>query len=162
MALFGCFVFIFSASFGQRHIDTVFLVRTARRSGKDSMESSRVHSRLGNQGSQFAEEIQRIEDDMGRAITIRRFKLVAQDMGNFAMLSKTALTSREGARQKVRYASTMGSQILKSRYALRAAGFFSRRTIPHPGLIHKSQLQLPESTYGGLEGVDARDALRRG
>jgi hypothetical protein len=112
----GGFVLIFlpgisSASFGWRHIDTVFSVRTARRSGKDSMESSQVHSRLGNQGSQFAEEIQRIEDDMGRAITIRHFKLVAQDMGNFAMLSKAALTSREGAMQKVRYVSTLGSQI---------------------------------------------------
>ncbi|MDH3534914.1 MAG: hypothetical protein OER87_04120, partial [Gammaproteobacteria bacterium] len=33
---------------------------------------------------------------------------------NFAKLSKTALTSREGARQRVRYVSTMGSQTPKS------------------------------------------------
>ena len=77
MALFGCFLFIFfpgkpTASFGRRHIDTVFAVRR-----KNSMESGQVHSRLGNQGSQFADEIQRLEDDMGGTIVVGRFELVA-------------------------------------------------------------------------------------
>ncbi len=72
MALFGCFVFVFlsgmsSASFGRRHIDTVSAIW-----GKYSMEPCQVHSRLRHQGSQFADEIQRIEDDVGRAITISR------------------------------------------------------------------------------------------
>jgi len=75
MALFGCFVFVFlsgmsSASFGRRHIDTVSAVWS-----KYSMEPCQLHSRLGDQGSQFADEIQPSEDDVGRAITIRRFKL---------------------------------------------------------------------------------------
>jgi hypothetical protein len=89
VALFGCFVFVFLsgaafASFGRRHIDTVFAVRR-----KNSMESGQVHSRLGNQGSQFADEIQRLENDMrgsrpkalaalmGPAFIVGRFELVA-------------------------------------------------------------------------------------
>jgi hypothetical protein len=77
MALFGCFVFIFfpgmsSASFGRRHIDTV-----SANWSKYSVEPCQVQSRLGHQGSQLADEIQRIEGGLGRGVTIRRFKLVA-------------------------------------------------------------------------------------
>jgi hypothetical protein len=64
MALFECFIFVFlsglsSASFGRRHIDTVFAIWS-----KYSMEPCQVYSRLGDQGSQFGDEIQRIKDDV--------------------------------------------------------------------------------------------------
>lgn len=64
MALFGCFVFIFlpslsSAAFGRRHIDPIFAVRR-----EHAMKPGQIHARPEYQGSQFADEIQRIEDDM--------------------------------------------------------------------------------------------------
>jgi hypothetical protein len=64
MTLFECLIFVFlsvlsSASFGWRHIDTVFAIWS-----KYSMEPFQVYSRPGDQGSQFGDEIQRIEDDV--------------------------------------------------------------------------------------------------
>ena len=64
MAQFECFIFVFlsglsSASFGRRNIDTVFAIWS-----KYSMEPCQVYSRLGDQGSQFGDEIQRIKDDV--------------------------------------------------------------------------------------------------
>jgi hypothetical protein len=54
------------------YIDTVFTV-----GGKYSMEPSHVHSGLWYQGGQLGNEIQRLEADMGSAIAVGRFKLVA-------------------------------------------------------------------------------------
>ncbi len=64
VALFGCFVFVFLpcttlAAFGRRHINTVFAV-----GGKYAVEPSQVHSRFWHQGSQFGNEIHRLEDDV--------------------------------------------------------------------------------------------------
>jgi hypothetical protein len=75
--LFWCFIFVSLsgtafASFGRRHIDTFFAVW-----GEHAMEFGQVYSRLRNQGCQFRDKVQRLEDDMGRAITVRRFELIA-------------------------------------------------------------------------------------
>jgi hypothetical protein len=82
MALCCCFIFgsllgTAFASFGRRHINTFFAVWVVRQPDEHAMESGQVYSRLWNQGCQFRDKVQRIEDDMGRAITVRRFELIA-------------------------------------------------------------------------------------
>lgn len=69
MALFGCLVLIFLpcttlATFGRCYINPIFAVWTVRRFGKHAMEAGQVYPRFGYQGGQFADEIQRIEDDV--------------------------------------------------------------------------------------------------
>ena len=77
MALFGCFVFIFLrcatfAPFGRRHITPIFAVWS-----ENAVEPGQIHPRLGHQRRQLADEIQRIEDDMGCAIVVGRLELIA-------------------------------------------------------------------------------------
>ena len=54
------------------NIDTVFAVWVMRHPDEHAMESGQVYSRLWNQGCQLRDKVQRLEDDMGRAITVRR------------------------------------------------------------------------------------------
>ena len=80
--LFWCFIVVSLsgtafASFDRRHIDTVFAVWVMRHPDEHAMESGQVYSWLWNQGCQFRDKVQRLEDDMGRAITVRRFELIA-------------------------------------------------------------------------------------
>jgi hypothetical protein len=77
MALFWCFISVSLpgtafAPFGWRHIDTFFAVWD-----EHAMESGQVYSRLWDQDCQFRNKVQRLEDDMGRVITVRRFELIA-------------------------------------------------------------------------------------
>ena len=73
MALLGCFVLLrvrwvaFPAP-GGCHFGAVFAVGTVRRPGEHAVKSGQVYSWLGDQGGQFADEIQRIEDDVGRTM----------------------------------------------------------------------------------------------
>ena len=75
VALFRGFVFSFLVGsaltpFGRRHLDTVFAVRC-----EHTVESGEVDPWLGNQSSQLGNEIQRLKDDVRRAITVGRFEL---------------------------------------------------------------------------------------
>jgi hypothetical protein len=69
--LFWCFILVSwsataFASLGRRHIDTFFTVWVVRHPDEHTMESS-----------QFRDKVQRFEDNMGRAFTVRRFELIA-------------------------------------------------------------------------------------
>jgi len=76
VALCGCFVFVFLvgtalAAFSRRHIYPVFAV------GREyAVEPGQVYSRFRHQGSQLGNEIQRLKDDVRRAIAVGRFELI--------------------------------------------------------------------------------------
>ena len=79
MALRACVLNLISGNFpvtlappGRRHPHSVFAVRR-----KNTMVSGQVDSGFGYQGGQFGEEIHWLEDDVSRAITIRRFQFIA-------------------------------------------------------------------------------------
>ena len=44
--------------------------------GKDAVESCQVHARLGHQGRQPGDEVQRLEDDVGGTVAIRGLELI--------------------------------------------------------------------------------------
>lgn len=48
--------------------------QTAGIKGQDPVETAEVHTRLGHQGSQPGDEVERLEDDVGGAIPVRRFE----------------------------------------------------------------------------------------
>ncbi len=58
------------------HKGTVLAIRTVRRPGEHAVESSQVNPGLRHQGSKPSHEIQRLEDDVGSAISIRCLQLV--------------------------------------------------------------------------------------
>jgi hypothetical protein len=55
------------APLGRRHPRAVFAVRR-----KHPVETGEIESRLGHQGRQPGDEVEGFEDDMGRAIAVRR------------------------------------------------------------------------------------------
>lgn len=57
---------------GRRPIDMIFAIRS-----KYPMESCQLHSRPWDQGSQFGDEIQRIEDGVRGPIAAGRFELAS-------------------------------------------------------------------------------------
>ncbi len=80
MTLRGCFLVLISGNFpvtpappGRSHPHSVFAVRR-----KNTMVSGQVDSGSGYQGGQFGDEIYWLEDDVSRAITIRRFQFIAK------------------------------------------------------------------------------------
>ena len=57
---------------GRGYPCSMFAVR-----GKHTVESGQIDSGFGHQGRQFGNEVHRLEDDVGRAIPIRGFQLIA-------------------------------------------------------------------------------------
>jgi len=74
--LLWCFFFIFLvgsalAPLGRCYIDSMFTIGC-----KNAVEPGQVYSRFRHQGSQLGNEIQRLKDDVRRAITVGRFELI--------------------------------------------------------------------------------------
>ncbi len=79
VSLRGCFLILIRCQFwaalappGRGHPHPVQAIRS-----KDTAESGQVDPGPGYQGGQFGNEIHRLEDHMGRAITIRGFQFIA-------------------------------------------------------------------------------------
>jgi hypothetical protein len=74
--LLWCFFFVFIvgtalAAFSRRHIYPVFAV------GREyAVKPGQIYSRFRHQCNQFGNEIQRLKDDVRRAITVGRFELI--------------------------------------------------------------------------------------